>query len=108
MRSQRSYRALFPLVLLLLALPPFAGAAMVRGRLMRGSSTAPGVAVTVSNPQMGRSIPSYSQGDGMHYLANVPPGVYVLEVWARPNSPPMTFQIQVTEPNTDIVPLNVP
>ena len=82
-------------------------AALIRGRLTRGPYPAPGIAVTVWNQQLGRSVASYSQGDGMYYLANIPPGLYVLEIWIRPGTP-MTLQIQVGEPNTDIVPVNVP
>jgi hypothetical protein len=84
-------------------------AALVRGRLLRGPGTAPGIAVTVWNQQLGRSLPAYSQVDGMYYLTNIPPGIYVLEVWAGGNGqPPMTFNIQVNDPSTDINPVIVP
>ena len=86
-----------------------AEAAIVRGRLLRGQGVAPGIAVTVWCQQFGRSQPTYSQADGIYYIANVPPGAYVLEVWARGNGqPPLTFNIQINEPGTDIPPVFVP
>jgi hypothetical protein len=95
----------------LVALPANAEGSIVRGRLFRvingGSFRAPGIALTVFSPQMGRSSPAYSGPDGMYYLYNIPPGVYTLEVWV-PNSP-MSYQIQVDgQAYTDIAPIRVP
>ena len=98
--------------LLLLQCLGTADAAVVRGRLQRfypnrALVPAPGIPVTVWCLQFGRSPAYYSLYDGMFYLSNIPPGVYNLEIWVRPNQP-MVFPITVREPNTDIPPINVP
>jgi hypothetical protein len=90
-----------------------AQAGTVRGRFDRrtsqGTYPAAGIPVTVFRPDIGRSGVSYSGNDGMYYLYNIPPGYYVLEVWLYPNTPPMTFSIQVgSQPFTDIAPIIVP
>jgi hypothetical protein len=91
---------------------PSVAASTVRGRLFRvfngGSYPVQGIGVTVFNPRLGRSTPSYSGPDGMYYLYNIPGGAYTLEIWTTPNEP-MTFQITVYEiPFTDIAPIQVP
>ena len=114
MRSRRS--ALLSVVLLFAALvPPIpAQGAVVRGQLFRQApngarSPAGGIAVTVFAPNMGRSSPSYTDGNGMYYLG-VPAGNYTLEVWTSrdPRVPPLVFQIAVHEPSTDIAPIRIP
>lgn len=90
-----------------------AEASTVRGRLYRatpqGYLPAVGIPVTVYRPDLGRSGASTSGADGMYYLFNIPPGYYTLEIWTYPNSPPMTFGIQVQNtPFTDINPIQVP
>ncbi len=84
-----------------------------RGELGRvtpqGQIPAPGIPVTVYRADIGRSGVAYSGADGMYYLFNIPPGPFVLEIWVHPNSPPMTFKIQVyNQPFTDIGPIRVP
>ena len=85
--------------------------ATVRGRLDRRDGNgriypATYVAVTLNSPNMGRSSPAYTGADGMYYLYNVPPGNYLLEVWAYPGRPPLTFNISVyDQPYTDINPI---
>ena len=114
MKSKHLSSFLTPLVLFLalLAQPSVAGTSIVRGRLFRvvpngQSFPAQGIAVTVVNPQLGRSNASYSGPDGMYYLYNIPPGFYTLEIWS--SNPPMVFQIQVyDQPYTDIAPIQVP
>lgn len=95
------------------ALPSQAGT--VRGRLFRVAYgrqyPAAYVAVTLVNPQMGRSRPAYTDTSGMYYLLNVPPGVYQLEIWwsREPNQAPYRFNISVnTGPYTDIAPIQIP
>jgi hypothetical protein len=86
-----------------------ASAATVRGRLIHANGYfAAGVAVTVFNPQLGRSSPAYTGPDGMYYLYNVPPGYYNLEIWINPGGAPIVYQIQVGEPYTDIPQIGVP
>ncbi len=107
-KMRRLVRDLAVLLILLSASCFVAQAALVRGRLLRGQNTAPGVAVTVWCQAYGRSQPSYSGMDGMYYMPNVPPGQYTLEIWAIPNRPPMTFVIYVNEPGFDVNPIYVP
>lgn len=105
--------------LLLLSLVVFvttacAYAGTVRGRLERRdghgrSYVAAHVPVTISNQQAGRSAVSYSGRDGMYYINNVPPGTYVLEIWASPGREPIRYTIQVHDQDvTDIAPIVVP
>jgi hypothetical protein len=96
-----------------LALPVIVGvgqaasAATVRGKLVRGQAAAAGIAVTVQSPQKVRSTPAISGSNGMYYIPNVKAGSYTLEVWVKPNQP-LTFPIQVKEPESDINPVQVP
>jgi hypothetical protein len=110
-RRRSAFLTSLLLSLLLFAAPSTSAASIVRGRLFRVVSgqtyPAQGIGVTVFNPQLGRSTPSYSGPDGMYYLYNIPPGSYNLAVWT--SDPPMVFQIQVgTQPYTDIAPIQVP
>jgi hypothetical protein len=106
-------RALFSVVLGILLITVFAGvagAANIRGRLERrtpqGLVPAQGVPVTVFRSDIGRSAYSYSGYDGMYYISNIPDGAYTLEVWAYPNSPPLTFTIRAVGGGiTDIAPI---
>jgi hypothetical protein len=99
----------FVLITAILGTCELALAAVVRGRLLRGQGSAPGIAVTVWSQQLGRSQPTYSQVDGMYYMPSVPAGFYTLEVWAGGGQQaPLTFNIQVNEPGTDIPPIFVP
>lgn len=88
-------------------------AATLRGRLYamgpQGAYPVGGIAVTVINPNMGRSQPAFTGQDGMYYL-NVPAGAYTLEVWFSrdPRVAPMVFQVFVSEPVTDIPPIRLP
>lgn len=83
----------------------------VRGRLLRwtpyGSYPASYVAVTLFSPRMGRSAPAYSTPEGFYFLYNVPPGQYVLEVWAY--QVPSTNHVVVSpnQPLTDIAPITI-
>jgi hypothetical protein len=81
-------------------------AATVRGRLLRGKGVAAGVAVTLRNAQR-RTPSAYSGADGMYYIPNVKPGSYTLEVWVQPHKPPITFSIQVKEPESNVNPIYV-
>jgi hypothetical protein len=86
-----------------------AQAATIRGRIVHQNGyPAVGYTVTVSNPQLGRSNPARTGGDGMYYFFNIPPGFYYLEVWVNPGGAPLVFQIQVSDPNTDIPQVVVP
>ena len=71
------------------------------------SSPISGVRVNVVS-QAGASGPSYSGPDGMYYLYNIPPGHYTLQVWDKPDQPPLQFAIEVyRQPWTDIAPIQV-
>jgi hypothetical protein len=89
------------------------GSSIVRGRLFRvtpqgQSYPAGGLAVSVTNPQHGRSSLVYSGADGMFYLYNIPAGAFTLEVWTAKNQA-LRFPIQVYEKAyTDINPIKVP
>jgi hypothetical protein len=94
-----------------LVVVPRAEAALIRGRLVRIAPNgqafpAGGIAVTVYNAQLGRTSPSTTDGNGMYYLNNIPPGGYYLEVWV--SNPPRVYPIQVGDPVTDIPPIPVP
>lgn len=87
----------------------------VRGRLYRVAYgrqyPVPYIAVTVINPAMGRSSPSYTDANGMYYLFNVPQGYYTLEVWwsRDPRQAPFRYNIVVNNfPYTDIAPIQIP
>jgi hypothetical protein len=72
------------------------------------SYPAGGLAVSVTNPQHGRSSLVYSGADGMFYLYNIPAGAFTLEVWTAKNQA-LRFPIQVYEKAyTDINPIKVP
>jgi hypothetical protein len=85
-----------------------ASAVTVRGKLLRGSGVAPGVAVTVRNQQQVRSPPAYSGANGLYYIPNVMAGTYVLEVWGKPNTVTYTLTIQVKDSDMDVNPVYVP
>src|SRR5262252_4052579 len=108
---------LSPLLLLLVyaAAAASATASTVRGRLDRVDGygrhyPASYIAVTLYNPQIGRSSPVYTDPQGMYYIPNVPHRPYVLEVWwsRDPNQPPMQFNVLINnEPYQDIAPIIV-
>lgn len=86
-----------------------AHASTVRGRLVHANgSPAAGFAVTVYNPQTGRSSPAHTGPDGMFYLYNVRPGSYYLEVWTAPGGKPVVYQVTVGEPYADVAQIGVP
>lgn len=94
-------------LLILLADPGTGFAAMVRGKLQRGTYPAPYVTVTLLSQVRGRSAPAITSADGMYHLYNVPAGQYTLELWLG-GSAPMIFTIVVHEPYTDIAPIHIP
>lgn len=106
------FRAPALMIALALVFAETAYAATVRGRLDRtgpyGLYPAAGVAVTLFNPQVGRSSPAYTGMDGMYFIFNVPPGNYNLEIWPYPGSPPVVFPIVVRDPGTDVPPIKIP
>jgi len=62
------------------------GGATVRGLLFRVAPNgqqypAQGIMVRLNHPQYGPSSPTYTGGDGMYYLFNIPPGRFTLEIW---------------------------
>ena len=86
-----------------------AHASTVRGRLVHANgSPAAGFAVTVYNPQTGRSSPAHTGPDGMYYLYNVRAGSYYLEVWISAGGKPVLYQITVGEPYADVAQIGVP
>ena len=113
MKTRQSFaRVLGSIAMLCMLAPQVVGAtSTVRGKLIRigpqGTYPAGGIRVTVNSQYRGRSNPAYSGPDGMFYLYNIPPGQYVLEVWAT--SPALFFTIQVREqPFSDVAPIRVP
>lgn len=98
---------------LLLALVMFASAVdaqTVRGRIDRSTSygvyPAIQVPVTLFSMQRGRSAPAYTSREGFYYLYNVPPGQYVLEIWAY--NRPVTIPVSVyNQPFNDIPPVTI-
>ena len=109
MRTRLRFLRLALVCVSLAAAASLAGAATVRGRLMhRNGSPAAGIQVTVSNSGQGRSEPGRSGSDGMFYLYNIKPGKYYLEVWVDPDKAPTVYQLQVTEPYTDVPQISVP
>lgn len=92
--------------MLFLILTAVAGAAQIRGQVLRvypyGLGPVVGVPVTVYNPQIGRSIAVSTDAAGMYYLA-IPAGQYYLEIWINPGGAPLVFgPFNVIEPGTDI------
>lgn len=85
--------------------------ANVRGQLTCEGGRAPavGIAVTFYNPQLGRTRPVFTGGDGMYYI-NVPAGQYNLEIWVykQGTSPTQIYPIQIRDPQTDIPRVLVP
>ncbi|NWG86486.1 MAG: carboxypeptidase regulatory-like domain-containing protein [Hydrogenophilaceae bacterium] len=99
------------LFLLMLAASAAAFAQTVRGQVVRwtpyGNYPAAYVAVTLLSPQLGRSAPAYSTPDGFYFLYNVPPGQYVLEVWAYQQAPITMPVVVFPAPLTDIPPVTI-
>ncbi len=94
-----------------LALATSAQAQTVRGQVLRatpaGTYPAPYMSVTLYSDRMGRSAPAYTTPEGIYYLYNVPPGQYVLEVWAAKT--PTTVKVVVPQNRawTDIAPVPI-
>jgi hypothetical protein len=94
---------------LLSALTVSAFAATVRGKLQDSQQQPKGyVAVTLYSSRTGRSAAVYTGADGMYYLHDVPAGEYFLEVWLYANQPPLTYKVTITDPGTDIPPIQLP
>ena len=109
----KSTRRILTIVILLamVIVSSMASAQTVRGRLYRHAPYGPPypagyVAVTLFAPHMGRSALAYSTPDGFYFLYNVPPGSYVLEIWAH--QIPLTMPVTVyNQPWTDIPPFTI-
>lgn len=87
-----------------------AEAQMVRGMIERqtpyGIYPATSVAVTLFSRERGRSSPAYTDNRGFYYLQNIPPGNYVLEIWA--GRTPLTRPVRILgRPYNDIPPIRV-
>lgn len=102
------------LCLLIMASASATFASTVRGRLERRDVYGKGyvaahIRVVLVSQQNIRSTPAYSGNDGLYYLYNVPPGLYILEVSTDPNRAPLRFKIQVNNQSvTDIGPIVIP
>jgi hypothetical protein len=80
----------------------------VRGQLLRNDLPAPNVPVSLNSRAIGESGRVYSGGDGIFYFSNVPAGTYTLEVWSYPGRPPITVQVTVHPPITDLPRIALP
>lgn len=85
--------------------------ATVRGLLEhnpeKGKKAAPAARIAVAVVDgAGHSFGATSEQNGMYYIGNVPPGNYVLKVWANRKTPLM-FPITVKPPLTDVAPVIV-
>lgn len=85
--------------------------ATVRGLLEhnpeKGKKAAPAARIAVAVVDgAGHSFGATSEQNGMYYIGNVPPGNYVLKVWANRKNP-LTFPITVKPPLTDVAPVIV-
>ena len=89
-------------------LPVSLQASVLRGKVIHNGQPAPGIAVAVRGGSMGQSNPVRSAADGLYTIGNVPAGDYILQVWPLAGARPLTFQIHVREPQTDIFPVSVP
>jgi len=101
---------LFAAALLFVADPAYSQT--VRGRLDRegpyGFYPAAYVQVTLYAPDRGRSLPVYTDVDGMYYFHDVPPGDYILEIWVSPDRP-LSYRIHVFRRRyVDIKPILLP
>lgn len=99
------------IVLAIIMVTSTASAQTVRGRIDRMMPNGPQypagyVAVTLFSTQMGRSAAAYTTPDGFYFLYNVPPGKYILEVWAYQR--PLIYEVMVfNQPLTDIPPITI-
>jgi hypothetical protein len=75
----------------------------VRGQLIPNGFPAAGMAVRLFSAAYGPSAYTYSGGDGMYYLYNIPQGEYLVEVLGQPRA-----SINVFPPYTDIPRIFVP
>jgi Carboxypeptidase regulatory-like domain len=80
----------------------------VRGQLLRNGLPVLNVPVSLNSREIGESGRVYSGGDGMFYFTNVPAGAYTLEVWSYPGRPPLTVQVTVHPPITDLPRISLP
>ncbi len=117
LRKLRSARASCLVgVLVVLGVAASAGAPTVRGRPERigpggAHHPATGIAATISSGQPeSRSLPAYTDAQGMYYVYNVPAGEGDLEIWVSrdPQPRPQLYRIHIAEPYTDIQPIIVP
>jgi hypothetical protein len=67
-------------------------------------------AISVFRADIGQSNLAAVDTSGAFYLYNIPPGVYVLQVWSRvnPSQAPLLYQISVFEPLTSLPVLQLP
>src|ERR1700732_4834759 len=75
----------------------------VRGQLIRNGFPAAGMPVRLLSTTWGPSAYTYSGGDGMYYLYNIPQGPYLVEVLGQARA-----SINVFPPYTDIPRIVVP
>jgi hypothetical protein len=74
-------RTVFPIAIIVILLASAAGAATVRGRVLRPDGAVnPGAAVLLESPAIGSTATVYAAEDGVFTLRNVPPGGYTMKV----------------------------
>lgn len=84
----------------------------VRGRLdgrgAYGLYPVSRVPVTLNNRLKKRTPPVYSDYQGIYFIKDVRPGIYMLEIWTSSDKP-LTYRIVVRpdKPVTDIAPVQV-
>jgi hypothetical protein len=108
----RKFLVLILAVAALLFVTDSAYSQTVRGRLDRegryGYYPVAYVQVTLNAPDMGRSLPIYTDIDGMYYFHDVPPGDYILEIWVYPDRL-LSYRIHVfNQRYVDIEPILLP
>lgn len=75
----------------------------VRGQLIRNGFPVAGVPVNLFSSIYGSSAVTYSGGDGMYYLFNIPVGQYTVVVLGQP-----WLTVNVVPPYTDIPRIVIP
>lgn len=74
----------------------------LRGKLLETNGTdtvaASSVAVTLMDSLENRTMPVYSQSDGLYYVYDVAPETYILEIWVNTlKNEPVCYKVHVCD-----------